>query len=122
MVYPHTRRPGFLFGMIDFMTFGLFFLIYMPASGFLKELREILGHPIRPYWQAYLLGIPTLFLYPLFWMARISEELKEKAISLGIPGPYTSRWHMILWNTIGVPFLGAGFATKRFFDTLNRVE
>lgn len=55
-------------------------------------------------------------------MARISEELKAKAIELGIEAPYTSWWHMFGWNTIGVPFLGPAIATKRFFDTLNKIE
>ena len=55
-------------------------------------------------------------------MARISEELKGKAIELGIDGPYTSWWHMFGWNTFGVLFLGPAIATKRFFDTLNRIE
>ena len=30
MKYHHTNRPGFLLGLIDFCTAGLFFLIYMP--------------------------------------------------------------------------------------------
>lgn len=37
------------------------------------------------YWVAYLLGIPTFFIYTLVWMARrakIAEELKAKAIEL----------------------------------------
>ena len=34
------------------------------------------------YWKAYLLGIPTLFIYTLVWMARIAEELKAKALWL----------------------------------------
>ena len=122
MRFKHTRRPGFLLGFVDFFTAGLFFLLYMPLGGLQDELDEILGRRTQRYWKAYLLGIPTLFLYPLFWMARISEEVREKAIQLGIPGPYTSRKHMILWNTAGLLFLGAGFATKRFFDTLNKVE
>ncbi len=29
----HTRRPGFLFGFIDYFTAGLFFLLYMPLGG-----------------------------------------------------------------------------------------
>ena len=44
------------------------------------------------YWVAYLLGIPTFFIYTLVWMARrarIAEELKAKAIELGIERPYT---------------------------------
>lgn len=61
--FKHTNRPGFLLGFIDFFTAGLFFLVYMPAGGLQKELEEILGHEVRPYWQAYLLGIPTLFIY-----------------------------------------------------------
>ena len=86
------------------------------------EIDEILGHPTLKYWKAYLLGIPTLFIYPLIWMARISEELKEKAIALGVPGPYTSWWHMFGRNTFGLLLLGPAVATHRFFDTLNRVE
>lgn len=32
----------------------------------------------------FWLGIPTLFIYPIIWMARIAEELKEKALAMGI--------------------------------------
>ena len=122
MKYKHTDRPGFLFGFIDFCTAGLFFLLYMPLSGLQNELEEILGHKTMPYWKAYLLGIPTLFLYTLVWMARIAEELKVKAIELGIEGPYTSWRHMFGWNTLGILLFGPAVATHRFFDTLNRVE
>ena len=87
-----------------------------------KELEEILGHRVQPYWKAYLLGIPTLFIYTLVWMARIAEELKEKAIALGVPGPYTSYRHMFGWNVYGLLLAGPAVATKRFFDTLNKVE
>ena len=82
----------------------------------------MLGHRVLPYWKAYLRGIPTLFIYPLIWMARICEELKAKAISLGVKGPYTSWWHMFGWNTFGLLLMGPAVATMRFFDTLNRVE
>ena len=122
MQFKHTHRPGFLFGLIDFCTAGLFFLFYMPLSGLQEELDEILGHKTLPYWKAYLLGIPTLFIYPLVWMARIAEELKAKAIELGIDGPHTSWWHMFGWNTFGVLLLGPGIATGRFFSTLNKIE
>ena len=43
-------------------------------------------------------------------------------MDLGIKGPYTSWWHMFGWNTFGVLFFGPAIATKRFFDTLNRIE
>ena len=55
-------------------------------------------------------------------MARIAEELKSKAIELGVEGPYTSFWHMFGWNTLGLLLFGPMVATKRFFETLNRVE
>ena len=80
MRFKHTNRPGFLLGFIDFFTAGLFFLPYMPYGDLQDELEEILGHKLLPYWKAYLLGIPTLFIYTLIWMARIAEELKSKAI------------------------------------------
>ena len=51
-----------------------------------------------------------------------AEELKAKAIELGIEGPYTSWWHMFGWNTFGVLLLGPAVATDRFFDTLNKIE
>ena len=82
MTFKNTNRPGFLLGFIDFFTAGLFFLFYMPFGGLQKELETVLGHRVQPYWKAYLLGIPTLFIYTLVWMARISEELKEKAVGL----------------------------------------
>ena len=122
MTFRHTNRPGFLLGLIDFFTAGLFFLLYMPLGGLQEELEAILSHRVRPYWQAYLLGIPTLFIYPLVWMARIAEELKAKAVSLDVAGPYTSWRHMFGWNTLGLPLMGPAVATHRFFDTLNRVE
>ena len=122
MRYRHTSRPGFLLGFVDFFTAGLFFLLYMPLGGLQEELEEILGHRLMPYWKAYLLGIPTLFIYPLIWMSWIAEELKAKAMEMGIDGPYTSWWHMFGWNVFGLPLMGPAVATHRFFRTLNLVE
>ena len=121
MKYRHTDRPGFLLGFVDFFTAGLFFLIYMPL-GLQKEIESVLGHPVLPYWKAYLLGIPTLFLYTLVWMARIAEELRAKALELGIGGKLTSFRHMFDWNVFGLLLCGPAVATARFFDTLNKVE
>jgi len=120
--FEHTNRKGFWIGFIDFFTAGIFLLFYMPLGGLQDEINEILGHKTLPYWKAYLLGIPTLFVYPLIWMARISEELKDRAIELGIKGPYTSWWHMFGWNIFGLILMGPAIATMRFFDTLNKVE
>jgi hypothetical protein len=121
MRFEHTDRPGFLLGFIDFFTAGLFFLFYMPR-GLQRELEEILGHELQDYRKAYLLGIPDLFLYTLVWMANVSEELKGKAIELGVERPYTSFRHMFGWNVFGLLLFGPMVATERFFDTLNRVE
>ena len=55
-------------------------------------------------------------------MARIAEELKAKAIELGVEGPYTSYRHMFDWNVFGVLIFGPMIATQRFFGTLNKVE
>lgn len=122
MTFTHTNRKGFWLGFIDFFTAGLFFLFYMPAGGLQKELEEVIGHRVRPYWQAYLLGVPTLFIYTLVWMARIAEELGIKARELDLDGPYTSWRHMFLWNLAGCFCFGPMIATQRFFDTLNRIE
>jgi len=122
MRFRHTNRPGFWLGFIDFFTAGLFFLFYMPFGGLQDELETVLGHKVRPYWQAYLLGIPTLFIYTLVWMARISEELKAIAEARGIPGPHTSWRHMFWWNMLGCFCFGPMIATMRFFRTLNRIE
>ena len=121
MRFRHTNRPGFLLGMIDFFTAGLFFLIYMQC-GLQDELDEILGRRTQRYYVAYLLGIPTLFLYTLVWMARIAEELRAKALELGIGGKLTSFRHMFDWNVFGLLLCGPAVATARFFDTLNKVE
>lgn len=94
MTFKRTNRHGFLLGFIDFFTAGLFFLLYMPLDGLQDKLAYILNHKMMPYWKAYLLGIPTLFIYPLVWMARIAEELKAKALEMGVQGPHTSWWHM----------------------------
>ena len=122
MTFRHTNRPGFWIGFIDFFTAGIFLLFYMPLGGLQAELDSILGRRTMRYWKAYLLGIPTLFIYPLIWMARISEELRDIAVGLGVPGPHTSWWHMFGWNTFGLLLFGPAVATHRFFDTLNRVE
>ena len=121
MRFRHTHRPGFLLGFIDFFTAGLFFLVYM-QRGLQDELDEILGHRTQRYSVAYLLGIPTLFVYTLVWMARIAEELRAKAVELGIEGKLTSYRHMFDWNVFGLPLCGPAVATMRFFDTLNKVE
>jgi hypothetical protein len=121
MRFQHTKRPGFLLGFIDFFTAGLFFLVYMQL-GLRDELDEILGRRTQRYYVAYLLGIPTLFIYTLVWMARIAEELKMKAIELGIEGKLTSFRHMFDWNVFGILLFGPAVATQRFFDTLNKVE
>lgn len=121
MRYRHTERKGFLIGFIDFFTAGIFLIFYMRA-GLQDELDEILGKKTQRYWVAYLLGIPDFFLYTLVWMARVAEDLKGKAIELGIEGPYTSFWHMFNWNVFGILFFGPMIATKRFFRTLNLVE
>ncbi len=121
MRFRHTNRPGFLLGMTDFFTAGLFFLIYMQC-GLQDELDEILGRRTQRYYVAYLLGIPTLFLYTLVWMARIAEELRAKALELGIGGKLTSFRHMFDWNVFGLLLCGPAVATARFFDTLNKVE
>ena len=122
MRFRHTRRPGFWLGLIDFCTAGLFFLLYMPLGGLQDELDAILGRKTLRYWKAYLLGIPTLFIYPLIWMADIAEELKNRAAEMGLPGPYTSWKHMFFWNLLGLPLMGPAVATGRFFGTLNRIE
>ena len=122
MRFEHTNRKGFWIGFIDFFTAGIFLLLYMPLGGLQAEIETVLGHRVMPYWKAYLLGIPTFFIYPLVWMARICEELKARAIALGVEGPYTSWRHMFGWNTLGLPLMGPAIATHRFFDTLNRTE
>ncbi len=120
--FKHTNRKGFWIGFTDFFTAGVFLLFYMPLGGLQDEINEILGHKTLPYWKAYLLGIPTLFIYSLIWMARISEELKAKAVELGVEGPYTSWRHMFGWNIFGLLLMGPAVATQRFFETLNKVE
>lgn len=122
MKYKHTKRKGFLIGFIDFFTAGIFLLIYMPL-GLQNELDEILGRKTERYYIAYLLGIPTMFIYTLVWIAKIAEELKTKAINLGIEGKHTSFWHMFCWNVFGIFVLvGPMIATYRFFNTLNKIE
>lgn len=121
-MFHHTHRPGFLLGFVDFFTAGLFFLFYMPLSGLQDEIETILGHKVQPYWKAYLWGILTAFIYTLVWMARIAEELKVKAIELGIEGPHTSWWNMFGWNTFGILLFGPAVATHHFFNTLNKIE
>ena len=90
--------------------------------GLQDELDTILGRRTQRYWAAYLLGIPNLFVYTLVWMGRIAEELRAKALELGIEGKLTSFRHMFGWNVFGLLLMGPAVATERFFDTLNKVE
>ena len=94
----------------------------MPFGGLQDELDSILGYKTQRYWKAYLLGIPTLFIYTLVWMARIAEELKAKAEELGLDSPHTSWKHMFWWNLLGCLCFGPMIATGRFFKTLNQIE
>ena len=119
--FKHTDRKGFWIGFVDFFTAGIFLLFYMPR-GLQDEIDEVLGHKTEKYHIAYLKGIPDFFIYTLIWMSRISEELKDKAIELGVEGPYTSYRHMFGWNVFGLLLMGPAIATLRFCDTLNRVE
>ena len=121
MTFEHTDRRGFWIGFIDFFTAGLFLVVYM-RLGLQDELDEILGRKTQRYYVAYLLGIPDLFFYTLVWMAKIAEELKEKAIELGIEGKHTSFRHMFCWNVFGIFCFGPMIATERFFNTLNLIE
>ena len=121
MRFVHTHRHGFLIGFVDFFTAGIYLLVYMPM-GLQDELDEILGRRTQRYWIAYVLGIPTLFIYTLVWMAQIAEELKAKAEELGIEGKHTSFRHMFGWNVFGILCFGPMIATHRFFNTLNQVE
>ena len=117
----HAFSTHQLLGLIDFFTAGLFFLIYM-RCGLQDELDEILGRRTQRYGVAYLLGIPTLFIYTLVWMGRIADELRAVALELGIEGRLTSYLHMFDWNVFGLLLMGPAVATHRFFDTLNKVE
>jgi len=115
------RRRGFWLGFIDFFTAGLFFLFLMPR-GMQDEIESVLGHKVMSYTKAYLLGIPTLFIYTLVWMADIAQELKNIAEELGIEGPHTSFMHMFWWNVLGCLCFGPMIATARFFRTLDLIE
>ena len=70
MRFKHTNRKGFWLGFIDFFTAGLFFLVYIPCV-LQDELDAILGYRTQRYYIAYLLGLPTLTVYTIVWMARI---------------------------------------------------
>ena len=119
--FEHTDRKGFWLGFIDFFTAGLFFVFYM-KNGLQDDIDEVLGKKTQKYHIAYLLGIPNLFIYTLVWMARIAEDLRNKAIELCIEGELTSYKHMFNWNVFGILCFGPMIATERFFDTLNKVE
>ena len=102
-LYEHTDRPGFLLGFIDFFTAGLFFLVYM-KSGLQDEIESVLDHKVVPYLKAYLLGIPTLFIYTLLWMAGISEELKGKAEKMNISCPHRNHQRKVNLHSAGWTF------------------
>lgn len=120
MRFKNAKRLGLLLGAVDFCTAGLFFLFYIPLS-IQGEVEYILKKKVQPYWVAYLIGIPTLFIYTLVWMANVCEDIKNKAIELGIK-PHTSWKHMFWWNVLGFFLIGPMIATHGFFKTLNEIE
>ena len=121
MKYPHTHRNGALIAFLDIVTMGLFLLIYIiPIE---REIYSLTKKKFMPYWIAYLLGLVMFLLVPVFWISFRAEELKEKALEVGLEGKLTSFKHMFLWNILGCLILvGPLIATYRFFDTLNRLE
>lgn len=121
MKFKERKRPGFLFGMIDLCTAGTFFLFYFPFV-IEKEVNSLFKKKVQPYWLAYILGIPNLFIYTLYWMAKVCEDTNKKAIELGIKS-HTSFKHMFLWNILGCFILvGPAVATWGFFKTLDEIE
>lgn len=81
-------------------------------------------HTHRPgFWLGFI-DFFTAGLFFLLYMplGGLQDELKDKAIDMGLEGPYTSWWHMFGWNTFGLLLMGPAVATGRFFDTLNRIE
>lgn len=121
MKYPHTHRNGALIAFLDIVTMGLFLLFYMvPVE---REIYSLTKKKFMPYPFAYLLGLVTFLLVPVFWISFRAEELKEKALAVGLEGKLTSFKHMFLWNIFGCLILvGPLIATYRFFATLNRLE
>ncbi len=121
MKYPHTHRNGALIAFLDIVTMGLFLLFYMvPVE---REISSLTKKKFMPYPFAYLLGLVTFLLVPLFWISFRAEELKEKALAVGLEGKLTSFKHMFLWNILGcLVLVGPLIATHCFFATLNRLE
>ena len=121
MKYPHTHRNGALIAFLDIVTMGLFLLFYMvPVE---REISSLTKKKFMPYPFVYLLGLVTFLLVPVFWISFRAEELKEKALEVGLEGKLTSFKHMFLWNILGcLVLVGPLIATYRFFDTLNRLE
>ena len=116
-----SKYFGFLLGMLDFFTFGILFLFLMPMN-LQKRIEKILGRKVQSYLLVYLIGIPTLFLYTLIWMAFICKDLEKKAKEMGLRS-YTSFSHMLLWNIPGTLILiGPGMATQGFYHTLMEIE
>jgi len=121
MKYPHTHRNGALIAFLDIVTMGLFLLFYMvPVE---REIYSLTKKKFMPYPFVYLLGLVTFLLVPVFWISFRAEELKEKALEVGLEGKLTSFKHMFLWNILGCLILvGPLIPTYRFFATLNRLE
>ena len=121
MKFIHTHRHGAALALIDLVTFGLFFLFYLPPVE--QEIRSITQKDFVPYWKVFLLGLLTLIIPNIVWISFRAEELKQKALELGIEGKLTSFQHMFIWNLFFMwTIIGPMIATQRFFDTLNQIE
>ena len=121
MKFIHTHRHGAVLALIDLVTFGLFFLFYLPPVE--REIRSITQKDFVPYWKVFLLGLLTLIIPNIVWISFRAEELKQKALELGIEGKLTSFRHMFIWNLFFMwTIIGPMIATQRFFDTLNQIE
>ncbi len=121
MKFIHTHRHGAVLALIDLVTFGLFFLFYLPPVE--QEIRSITQKDFVPYWKVFLLGLVALIIPNIVWISFRAEELRQKALELGIEGKLTSFHHMFIWNLFFMwTIIGPMIATQRFFGTLNQIE
>lgn len=112
---------GAVIALLDIFTLGIFLLIYMRKLQ--VELERITGKKYLPYYKAYLLGIPTLFIYTMYWISKVSKDLNNKAKELNIKGHLITFNEMFYLNLFGMwIIIGALIATYHFFDTLNKIE
>lgn len=124
--FKHVRRSGVLFIILTPLT--LLIYPWVVLAHVRKEVNSMTeGRPefkksIPCFW-AFFLGLFTLFIVPLVWLARLAKKIRRLSEEHEVSKPYVSPAWMVCWLIFGsLILIGPFLAYCRFFRNLNRLE